>query len=49
MECAVEPPEFHRMAAMEETVQIEKMITALMVMAVATSRIVLVPDGFYLL
>ena len=49
VECAVEPPEFHRMAAMEETVQIEKMIAALMVVAVPATRIVLIPDGLYLL
>lgn len=37
MERAVETSEFHRMVTMEETVQIKKVITALVVMTVAAA------------
>lgn len=48
MERAVEAPKLYRMVAMEEAVQIEKMIAAGVVVAAAASRIVLIPNGFYL-
>ena len=44
MERAVEPPELHRMVAVEEAVQIEKVIAAVMVMAAAAARVILIPD-----
>lgn len=37
MQRAVEASEFHRMVSMEETVQVKKMIAALVVMAVAAA------------
>ena len=37
MECAVETSEFHRVVAMEETVQVKKMIAALVIMTVAAT------------
>ena len=44
MQCAVKPPEFYRMISMEETVQVQKVITAVMIMRVPVTGITLIPD-----
>ena len=44
VKCAVEPPELHRPMPMEETVKIEKMIAAVVVVLVAVFPITLIPD-----
>ena len=37
VQCAIEASEFHRMVTMEETMQVKKVITALMVMTVVAA------------
>ena len=44
MERAVETSEFHRVVAVEETVQVEEVVTAVMVVAVPVPGILLIPD-----
>lgn len=43
---AVESPELHRAVAMEETVQVQKVVSAAVVVLIAAFPITLVPDGF---
>lgn len=44
MKRTVEPPQFHRVVAMEETVQVKKMIAALVIVTIAAAGVILIPD-----
>ena len=44
VECAVEASQFHRAVAVEEAVQIEKVVAAVVVMRIADSAILAIPD-----
>ena len=44
MQGAVEAPQLYRVVAMEETVEIEEVVAAVMVMGVAVAPVTLVPD-----
>ena len=45
MQGAIEAPQLHRVVAMEETVEIEEVVAAVMVMGVAGSTVALVPNA----
>ena len=49
VECPVEAPELHGMVAVEEAVQVEKVVAAVMVVAVPVPGIFLIPDILNLL
>ena len=44
VQCAIEASEFHRMVAMKKAMQVQKMIAALVIVTIAATRIILIPD-----
>ena len=46
MERAVEPSQLHRLVSVEKAMEVEKMITAVVVVLVAVFPIPLIPDTF---